>query len=507
MNRVHRSSIFAVLSLLSAGGTLLASDPAGPSVLPTPGVGVARVSSVVALDGGCVFQDSLPVSAVENWDVSQGRTYLVTLTHVTDCANGGNDATIQVIVKNSTTGNTCLTAFRQAAGTYTFTFTMPPNGCHTYPIVYCTSGCDDNSGMLARRADGNDKASHLRAATFSAGCGNPTPDTDCTVPVPDCSAWVWDLQGGCGAPAPTLHSTMPINDSSVLISLKNAPAFAPLFMVANGTPFPQPAALVGGCVLQVDPLTGLLVGPFLTTAIGDFYLPLQLPPGLPQIGIRIQSAVVAPGGPLGTAQLTNGVELRTGSCSPFCTYGPGAFAGTGAGATVFDAHFETVFAGGLEIGDYDPSNGTSAPNGLRWTGNATGRLALEAFLTGAAGPSGAFAADDLNGAGTQGGGSLAIHTAALALNLGFNAAGVLGGFQTTLGSIVYLKMGTVDSLNGLTIAQILGVANQVLAGGALPAGYTHDSLAEFVAFLNVSFADCSMSVDASHRLYNLEGPQ
>jgi HYR domain-containing protein len=142
-------------------------------------LGSARLSSVTPVDGGCVHQDSIPTSAVESWDVEQGRTYDVTLTNLTDCANGGTDATIELVVKSSNTGNTCLTASKVSTGVYTFRFTLPTDACFTFPIQYCTSGCDTSTGMLTRRADGGAKESHLRAATFGAGCSNPTPDTTC----------------------------------------------------------------------------------------------------------------------------------------------------------------------------------------------------------------------------------------------------------------------------------------------------------------------------------------
>src|SRR5262245_41790745 len=70
-------------------------------------VGIGRLSNVVSTDGGCVVRDALPGNSVESWDVGEGKTYRITLTNVTDAAHGGTDATMQVIVHSSQTGNQC----------------------------------------------------------------------------------------------------------------------------------------------------------------------------------------------------------------------------------------------------------------------------------------------------------------------------------------------------------------------------------------------------------------
>jgi hypothetical protein len=459
-------------------------------------LGSARVSNVVPLDGGCVLADSLPLNAVESWDVEQTKTYAVTLTQLTDCANGGTDASIQVVVKSSNTGNMCLTASKVATGTYTFSVTLPGSACHTYPITYCTSGC--SGGFTARRSDGGNKASHLRAATFGAGCSAPTTDTDCTL---GCSPLVSNIGGGCGAPAPGLHSTMEIVGQEALISVIGAPIGVPVYLAANGVPFPPSVALGGGCVLHIDPATATIVGPFNTSSQGDFYLSVMVPPAAPFLSFRIQGAVVAGGGPFPGFFLTNGLETRFGSCAAFCTYSPAAFTGAGAAAMTYDDNFETVFAAGLTVGIYDLGSGAAAPNGLQWTGDAAGRAALETFLALPAAPSGPLTSDAINPIGTNGGGSLAIHAAALALNIGFNAAGVLGGQSTNFGSLLYIKMNTPDSLSGLTLVQILAIAQQALAGNGLPVGYSYDSLAAILELINGSFESCTMSEWSSHRLY------
>lgn len=458
-------------------------------------LGLGRVSSVIPLDGGCVFQDSLPLSGVESWDVAEARTYSVMLTSVTDCANGGTDPTLEVLVRSSSTGSVCVTATKIATGTYEFTVTMPPNACNTYPIHYCTS-CSPSQGFFARRADGGSKQSHLRAATFGAGCTAPASDIDCT---PGCAAYVIDRHGGCGAPAPSLHSTTPVAGFDNLISIKGALPGAPIYFAANAQPLPSPQPMGGGCILHVDPLTAEIIGPFTATSIGDFYLSLNLPPSMPIFSALIQAAVIAPGGPLSGVWLTNAIESKFGTCAPFCTHIPSSL----STAPVLQIEYQYVFPTGIEVGVYDPSS-SAAPNGLRWAGDAAGLAALQAFLAGAGGPSGPLSSDGLNLSNANGGGSLALQAAALTLNIGFNAAGVLAGAQNNFGSLVYLKMDVFEPLSGFSVSQILNIANQALAGNGLPSGETFESLATFLEFLNSSFAGCTMGWPASHRLYNAD---
>src|SRR5262245_63298160 len=127
------------MRLVSGAVFVVGALAPAPSAAQT--VGAARVTNVVGTNGGCVFQDSVPTNAVESWDVEQGKTYVITLSNVTDAAGGGTAATMQVIVKNGSTIDQCLTATRVSNGVYTFTITMPVNACNTAPIQYGTSGC------------------------------------------------------------------------------------------------------------------------------------------------------------------------------------------------------------------------------------------------------------------------------------------------------------------------------------------------------------------------------
>jgi len=157
---------------LMASGLVLFTHYAEAATL-----GQGKVINVVPVNTECV---SGPTgNGVQSWDVQQGGTYKVTIAGVTDAGNGGTDATIEVIVKNSSAGNECVTAFQQAPGVYEFTFTLPANACNTFPITYGSTGCQESSALFARRNDGGNFQSHLRAATFDGSCNKIENDTDC----------------------------------------------------------------------------------------------------------------------------------------------------------------------------------------------------------------------------------------------------------------------------------------------------------------------------------------
>lgn len=140
-------------------------------------LGQGKVISVEPVNSECLAGPT--GNGVQTWDVQQGGTYEVTIAGVTDAGNGGTDATIEVIVKNSSSGNQCLTAFQQATGVYKFTITMPAESCNTFPITYGSTGCNESTELFARRNDGGNFQSHLRAATFDGSCNKTGDDTDC----------------------------------------------------------------------------------------------------------------------------------------------------------------------------------------------------------------------------------------------------------------------------------------------------------------------------------------
>ena len=134
----------------------------------------ASVTSIVPVDGGCIAGPSGNTS--QKWDVEPGKTYTVTLTGVTECGNGGTDATINVRVNGVSLGedqNAELIATLVAPGTYQFDFTVPLDASCTLPIFYCNTPGQQNTGLLAWRDDGGAWGVHFRASTFGPGCSNP----------------------------------------------------------------------------------------------------------------------------------------------------------------------------------------------------------------------------------------------------------------------------------------------------------------------------------------------
>ncbi len=141
------------------------------ALLPATVLAAARVTSVVPVDGGCVTGPT-GNSNIQNWDIEKGKTYQITFSGVTDCANGGTDAGIGFELKNSVGGNTFWAANIGAPGVYSGTFVLPAGGCETFPVRYCTTDGVANSGIAALAPTGS-AVVHMRAATFAPGCASP----------------------------------------------------------------------------------------------------------------------------------------------------------------------------------------------------------------------------------------------------------------------------------------------------------------------------------------------
>ena len=155
------------------------------ALLPATAFATARVTSVVPVDGGCAFGPS-GTSNIQSWDIQKGKTYKITFTGVTDCANGGTDASIGFELKNSVGGNTFWAASMGSPGVYSGTFILPGGGCETFPVRYCTQAGVANSGIAALAPTGN-AVVHMRAATFGPSCSSPQ-EIFCTTPVKP-TAW------------------------------------------------------------------------------------------------------------------------------------------------------------------------------------------------------------------------------------------------------------------------------------------------------------------------------
>jgi len=141
------------------------------AILPAIAHANARLVSVTSVSGGCVSGPTGP--AVQAWDVEPGHTYTLTIVDVLECANGGTDATLNVRVNSSTTGNTDLVATNVAPGVYEFDYTLPTDAVCTFPVFYCTTPGAGNTGLFVIGDDGVGFQAHLRAASFDPGCTNP----------------------------------------------------------------------------------------------------------------------------------------------------------------------------------------------------------------------------------------------------------------------------------------------------------------------------------------------
>ncbi|HSU56564.1 MAG TPA: immunoglobulin domain-containing protein, partial [Candidatus Dormibacteraeota bacterium] len=167
---------------------------------------------------------------------------------------------------------------------------------------------------------------------------------------------------------------------------------------------------------------------------------------------------------------------------------------------LLQTNFATTFTNGIIIGEFNPSNGVSAPNGLLWQPTLAGSTALQTVLSIIPATAGTpFTQDATNPATAMGGGNVARQALLLTLNIGFNSAGVLGVGPNNFGSLIYSN-GSADSLDGRPISKILDAANGALAGSGLPAGYDFNALASLLSNLNLAFQNYTPSAWASAHL-------
>ena len=175
----------------------------------------------------------------------------------------------------------------------------------------------------------------------------------------------------------------------------------------------------------------------------------------------------------------------TGSCDSggfepgdYCSYTQGGWGSPPAGGnpgSILADNFDGIYAD-LVVGTGFAMTFESAPD-------------VENYLP-AGGTPGALAGNLTNptssSAGVFGG-----QVTSLRVNVDFNDAGIIDGILGSISSLVL--QGTGGSLDGQTVAAILGAAEQALGGGALPAGYTLSSLNNLVDELNNAFDNCNPS--------------
>ena len=146
-----------------------------PAIAHAIPLGTAQLMNVTT-SGGCVYG---PTGAtVQAWDVEPGHTYTITISNVTECANGGTDPTLNVRVNSWTAGNTDIVAVYVSPGVYKFDYFFPTNAVCTFRVFYCTTPGISNSGRFVIRNDGASYQALLRASRFESvgmGCTNPIP--------------------------------------------------------------------------------------------------------------------------------------------------------------------------------------------------------------------------------------------------------------------------------------------------------------------------------------------
>lgn len=157
----------------------------------------------------------------------------------------------------------------------------------------------------------------------------------------------------------------------------------------------------------------------------------------------------------------------------YCSFSQGGYGGAGYPYKLLATNFVSVFGagGGVEVG---------IPGVGGYSMKFTSAAAVQAYLP--AGRAAAALTTDLINPVTASAGVFGGQVLALKLNIALSDAGVLG---SGLGDLYYCDTG--NSLSGLTVRQILALAETALGGGALPAGYTFSSLSGLCEALAVSF--------------------
>jgi hypothetical protein len=171
----------------------------------------------------------------------------------------------------------------------------------------------------------------------------------------------------------------------------------------------------------------------------------------------------------------------------FCTYTQGGWGGTCHGnnaSCLRDSSFAGAFPNGLIIGDVTqnpPDGAVASPWEALWTSAA----AIEAYLP--AGSTSAALGSDSTDATSTGAGVLGGQLVAAKLDVAILNGG--------LAQLHFLPGGCVNpTLEGLTVAQVITLADQAVAGLGLPAGVGFDDLNEALTAVNQNFDGCTVNV-------------
>ena len=164
-----------------------------------------------------------------------------------------------------------------------------------------------------------------------------------------------------------------------------------------------------------------------------------------------------------------------------CTFTQGGWGASPNGhnpAQLLADNFATVYPSGVEIG---------IPGGAGFSMIFTSSTAIGNYLP-AGGPPNVLNADLVDTASSSSG-VFGGQVLALQLNVDFSAAGLPHSDDQNIGDLKLCNTGT--SLDGMTISQILAVANTALGGGGLPSGFTISELNDLITDLNESFDNCN----------------
>jgi hypothetical protein len=158
-----------------------------------------------------------------------------------------------------------------------------------------------------------------------------------------------------------------------------------------------------------------------------------------------------------------------------------------------DMYFDLAFPNGLVVGDADGVDGDD-----RYALVLSSSQAVEDFLPNGGPPS--ALTQDTTDPGSTPAGVFAAQLVAATLNVGFDAEGV--GLCTltnscdfpnppgTMATLVYVDGCVADGLVGLSVAEVLALANEAISGGDLPAGVSYSNLSDALTVLNEEFDDC-----------------
>jgi hypothetical protein len=175
------------------------------------------------------------------------------------------------------------------------------------------------------------------------------------------------------------------------------------------------------------------------------------------------------------------VETTSEDPPEYCTFTPTQWSGQSFGGNpLLVANFDTLYPSGVEVGVPGPTGFS-----MRFTSEAAVATYLGQNVTGA----GKLTADVTNPV-TTASRKLGQEVLALRMNVDFNDASLLGSGGAVLGDLRIVKR--FAAVNGLTVRQVLALAEDVL-GGKTVVGVGTQDLYLLVSDINKGFQDCTPS--------------